>query len=177
MSTTIVIISSGRYITVAVALNKLSVSHVVSINALKALAVGGHLYGIAVALSIVIRASKLTSVGIMYDYQAIHYATSELPFEDVAIFLGQFALALLLVLLPRAAIYITIAPHHGAIATAFAVEEVALIVRAIVISEDALSRFLAIEIVTLVHVAIGKGIFSAAVGQVLMPVTRILIAA
>ena len=101
-------------LSVAVFLDELPVAHTFEISPFESIAVFVFLDHRSVSFAVFIGTFELRAVGIMDDHLSLYFSVEEVSFEDVAVFLDEFAVSVLPVLFPVAGVGIAVAPYEGA---------------------------------------------------------------
>ena len=104
---------------------ELAVTTVVNICSLETLAVFVFLYGLAIALSIMVNTLEAGAVSVVYHHLSLYPTIEERAFEYVARLLGKLSVSVLLVCLPVARIDIPITPYECALTGLVALNEMA----------------------------------------------------
>ena len=104
------VVAFCRHTAVGILLNEVAIAMVVDVGAFKARAVLVLLDGSAIALSVLIGSAEPIAIGKANRHFAIELAIAEAAVEDVAVLLAQYALAVLLVVLPKSGVAVTVAP-------------------------------------------------------------------
>ena len=99
---------------IPVFLYELAVSYVVTICSFESCSVLVNLNGLTISDSVVIGASELAAISIMYYDETFKLPVLELSFIYILSLVGKLALTVLTVSFPVAYVYVAICPCHGA---------------------------------------------------------------
>ena len=105
----------------------------------------------------------------MNGHLSVEQSITEFPLEDIAVFLYQFPMTMLLIVGPRPCVLVAVAPGKGALSRLVTMVEMAVVHVPVMELEQSRARAFATDVVAVILITILEDVSSTPILQVMAP--------